>query len=114
MEMFQVFLNVYCGLVFCLVAFTLSGTILFCFIPYIPVNLVLFPLLIVAIFVEVPAVTVGRALNLPIESGGAAFMLYNLSPFGYRYVSMFWLAAGLICKVLLKFRQSHNPTLAIR
>src|SRR5665213_3644239 len=43
---------------------------------------------------ELPVIIVGRALNLPIETGGVAFIPYELSPFGYVLVIIFWIVVG--------------------
>ena len=47
------------------------------------------------IFMEAPAVLIGRALSLPIETGAAAFFMYELSLLGYLWVHLLWLSAGL-------------------
>jgi hypothetical protein len=54
-------------------------------------------LLVFAIaYLEMPVVIIGRALNLPIESGEVAFIMYSLSPFGFVLVLVFWMSAGLL------------------
>lgn len=50
----------------------------------------------VMIVVEHPAVSTGRMLGLPIDSGATAFFGYELSLFGHLWVFLFWIAAGLI------------------
>jgi hypothetical protein len=45
---------------------------------------------------EWPAVSIGRMLNLPIESGSPAFIICSLTPFGYILVVVFWIFVGLL------------------
>lgn len=53
--------------------------------------------LIIAISVlELPTVIIGRALHLPIENGGAAFVIFDLSPFGHMLAIVFWVFVGLL------------------
>jgi len=47
-------------------------------------------------FMQLPAVVIGRALGLPIETGGAAFILYNFTIFGYILTIFFWVLIGVL------------------
>jgi hypothetical protein len=54
-------------------------------------------LLIFAIaLLQRPVVILGRALNLPIETGGPAFIMYELNFFGWSLVILAWGFAGAI------------------
>jgi hypothetical protein len=46
--------------------------------------------------VEAPAVTLGRTLGLPIDTGVTAFSWYELSWIGYLWIVLYWIAAGVI------------------
>jgi hypothetical protein len=47
-------------------------------------------------FMEIPAVMIARTLNLPIETGGVAFLVFNLNAFGSFCVAMFWGIVGAV------------------
>jgi hypothetical protein len=59
-------------------------------------NFLAWYLLFAISLMEMPVVIIGRRLNLPIETGGVAFLLYELSPVGYFLVFLFWGLLGLI------------------
>ncbi len=46
-------------------------------------------------FMEMPPVSAARALNLPIENGGAAFIMCDLNALGYLFVLLFWTVVGV-------------------
>ncbi len=47
------------------------------------------------LLMQLPVVIVGRALALPVESGGAAFILFNLSQLGYILLSLNSMLVGI-------------------
>lgn len=51
-------------------------------------------LLFILALVELPVSIFGRALNLPLETGSAAFMIVDLTPLGYVLVLAFWAIIG--------------------
>ncbi len=53
-------------------------------------------LLFILALVELPVSIFGRALNLPLETGSAAFMIVDLTPLGYVLVLAFWIIVGLL------------------
>src|SRR3990167_8401544 len=59
-------------------------------------NPVTYSLVIGLTLIELPMVALGRSLRLPIENGGAAFMLYDLNVFGYILILLFWAFAGAL------------------
>ncbi len=64
------------------------------------------PILIFSIAIlQIPIVFLGRMLKLPIESGGVAFIMCNLSPFGNLLLVVFWTVIGvLLGRVLDKIK----------
>jgi len=57
------------------------------------------------LLVEDPAVTLGRTLELPIDTGVTAFFWYELSWSGYLWIVLYWIAAGVIAGSVLKGRR---------
>ncbi|MDP2905290.1 MAG: hypothetical protein Q8O22_03185 [Candidatus Omnitrophota bacterium] len=52
-------------------------------------------LIIIALAIlEMPVAIIGRSLGLPIETGGAAFLLYQFNALGYILTIVFWVSAG--------------------
>lgn len=47
-------------------------------------------------FVELPIAIIGRTLGLPIEAGGAAFLIYDFTALGYILTIMFWALTGVL------------------
>ncbi|MDD4957610.1 MAG: hypothetical protein PHH49_07915 [Candidatus Omnitrophica bacterium] len=50
---------------------------------------------------ELPIVYIGRALELPIEVGGAAFLIYDFTVLGYVLMVAFWVVVGMFIGCLL-------------
>lgn len=47
-------------------------------------------------FMELPTAIIGRTLGLPIEAGGAAFLIYNFTVLGYILTITFWALVGVL------------------
>ncbi len=62
--------------------------------------------ILVVVILELPVVIIGRTLNLPIETGTPAFMVCNLTLFGYVLVAVFWTLVGLLIGYLIDRRLS--------
>jgi len=52
--------------------------------------------------IEIPPVIIGRALNLPIENGGIAFLIADLNASGYLLVILFYGILGLIIDIAIR------------
>lgn len=50
---------------------------------------------------EMPPVIIGRSLGLPIETGGPAFIIYELNGLGYLLVVLFWTFTGGMLGMLI-------------
>lgn len=77
-------------------AFALSGVSRYCLVKnWIPaaIGWLVFPSVML---VEAPAVTLGRTLGLPIDTGVTAFFWYELSWIGYLWIVLYWIIAGVI------------------
>jgi len=63
------------------------------------------PLTAILIFaialLELPVANIGRALNLPIEETGVAFILYNFNMLGYIFMFIFWASIGVILGLII-------------
>lgn len=58
-------------------------------------------LIFVVVFLELPAVRIGRRLNLPTENGSTAFTVFGLSVFGYMLAIAFWSLVGLLAGFMI-------------
>ena len=60
------------------------------------------PIFVIALcLLELPTVIVGRGLGLPIENGGAAFLLYDFSALGYILTIIIWALIGALIGLCL-------------
>ena len=50
---------------------------------------------------EIPVAIIGRALSLPIETGGIVQVLYPFNALGYAFLVVFWAFVGLFVGVLV-------------
>ena len=70
------------------------------------------PLSVLIIFtlalLEAPIAIIGRSLNLPIETGGAAFILFQFNAFGYFLTLLFWTLVGLFVGWLISIMKKSN------
>ena len=81
-------------------------------------GIVLAFLLFTVFSLEAPTVIIGRILHLPIEIDNEIsdpiFIAYQLSPFGYILVLVFWICVGLgIGFVIGKILSAKNRTVRI-
>ena len=68
-------------------------------------GLLLFPVFVLAIM-EVPAVRLADALELPIKNGDIAQVLYPLNALGYSVVVLFWFMIGILSGLCFDWSRS--------
>lgn len=57
------------------------------------------------VIMELPAAIIGRSLGLPIETGGAAFLLYKFNALGYVLTLAFWIFVGAFIGWLIDMKR---------
>lgn len=66
-------------------------------------------LIIIALAIfEIPVAIIGRSLGLPIETGGAAFLLYEFNALGYTLTIIFWIFVGAFIGWLIDKKSRKN------
>jgi hypothetical protein len=59
---------------------------------------------------EIPGVSIGRTLGLPIEASDIAFVLIDLNAFGYALVVATWGVLGSLIDMAIGFARSNSSS----